>query len=318
MESDKKKVIAIIIFLLLFLAVSLFFCLHYKWWCIFLPSVILLFIEISLRLWRARIAHIKTLYKKGNQLKTFCLNSRNWLRLQGTKVTQSSNATAKTAMHGGQLNTQTQKSPLAFISAIKDLKLTDYIKGITGDLRPIILNPKEMYTEAEIESTAAAWLLLRSEYEICRKDRREGDHRKIVAKKTELELRKTMIAMLTESLKLIYSPILCDKLRFYYPAMQLTKETYLQDMKIIGNMEVSNRMHYEELKKMLDKDVRQSSHNQTTEEAFHSYINAYNRAFKTTFSIRLLFTDEYAYMCADYDKYVADLKKEYDKTRSKR
>ncbi len=316
--SDKKKLIAIVVFLILFLAASVFFCIYFKWWCVFIPSIFLIILEISCRIWLARHAIIPTLYKKGSQLKACCLSFQSWLKSQGINPTQSSNATVKTGTHGGQQNTPIAGKPLEFISAIKDLKLTDYIKCIGGDLSPIIIVPRETYTREEIEATGAAWLLLRSEYEVCRKDKREIDSRRMQLNKTELEVREKVIWMLTESLRLMYSPLLIDKIRFYHPDLKWTKETYLQDLKIVGNKESRNRENLKELQTIIDKEGKRASDNQTTEESFHSYINAYNRAFKTTFSLRNLWTDEYAYMCADYDKYCADLKKEYDKTSSRK
>lgn len=322
--KDKRTIIIVTVLLILYVVISVFFWLISNHWVIkLLPIELLVLTELYARKnellsWVARHVNIRTKYKDSKAWLRLKQSFQNWQNWQVMKRTQSSNATAQTATHGDHSNTPMQENtPLNFVSAIKDLKLTDFIEcSVHGNITPIILNPKPKYTQDEAEEAAKAWTFLLSQYYTARKDRRADNQRKIVLDAKILETREAVINMLCDSLKIFYAPDIAEKLKRYYPMFELSADTYMQDITQIIAMELPNRLQFKELEKLIEgqttKDEKES------DRPFHDYMNAYNRAFKTSFQIRNLYTDEYAYMCADLDKYYEDLKAQNDKSHGSR
>jgi hypothetical protein len=322
--KDKRTIIIVTVLLILYVVISVFFWLISNHWFVkLLPIEAIALAELYARKnvilsWVVRHVNIKTKY---NDCKVWLHSKQsflNLLNLLGMNPMPSSSATAQMDTHGDHSNTPMQEStPLSFVSAIKDLRLTDFIEcSVSGNITPIILNPKPKYTQDEAEQVAKAWTLLLSEYYTARKDKRADNQRKIVLDAKILETRESVITMLCDSLKIFYAADIADKLKRYYPMFELSKESYLKDITHIFALELPNRLQFKELAKMIDSTT--TIERKQSDRPFHDYMNAYNRAFKTSFQIRNLYTDEYAYMCADLDKYYEDLKAQNEKSNGSR
>lgn len=182
---------------------------------------------------------------------------------------------------------------------------------IKGNMTPIIIDPKDQYTQDEAQQVADAWIILLSQYYEARQDKRANTQRKVLLDAKTLELRKVVIDMLCDSLKVVYDRSIADSLQKYYPMFELSRDSYMNDMQQILSMEVPNKLQYIELQQLINK--QDAGEQKQSEKVFYSYLNSYNRAFKTSFQLRNLYTDEYAYMCADLDRYTEDLQAQANK-----
>jgi hypothetical protein len=197
---------------------------------------------------------------------------------------------------------------MKFVSAIRELPLSDFITCCAeNDFSSIVFSGNPTKEQVDV-----AWMQLLSQYYAVRQDPRTLEQWQSITEMQLLRVRMATVNALCESLRMVYSPVIVfqlHKMGFDFP---FTRETYLQELELVKNMEVQTRLDFESIqehfaeqaKNSIDKDgnsVKQS------EQIFYDYVDSYNECFKTSHSVDRMNTFEYANRCKRLDEHYKNL-----------
>lgn len=229
---------------------------------------------------------------------------------------QSSNATVKTDIVGGQSTTQTLKNTEQsntvlhknkFIEKLTDLSLINFIKCcVHSDFNCIVLegNPNE-------EETYNEWCRLLSHYLVARSDKLVKEKIEIISQMEFLRYRIFWINSVVSCLTLRFTDEIASELRDVFSdyGFEFTNESFSEDIKLVKNIEVQSKITYDELDstlKLLTKDTEKVTKEQS-ETDFYESVASYNRAFKTSEKVKDMNALEHAICCKALEKYSEDI-----------
>jgi hypothetical protein len=241
--------------------------------------------------------------KKLKNLKSYLTNRR---KLEDGKITQSSNVVASQDTLGDQSSIQMLESmeQLSFVQSIRDVSLLTFIQCcVYGNYEGIVVtgNPNE-------EEIYKAWCFLLSQYLVARSDNSVQEKLEVISKMKYLEFRIEWINAIVLSLHLRFTETIANELRDAFPDFEFTEESFYNDIQLLKNMEIENKILYSELEdslKLLNKDIQEKTKEQS-EIDFYESVASYNRVFKTSEKVKDMNALEHAINCKAYEKYCED------------
>jgi hypothetical protein len=127
-----------------------------------------------------------------------------------------------------------------------------------------------------------------------------------------LKFRVSWINAIVSSLQLRFTETIANELRDVFPDFQFTEESFDNDIQMLKNMEVSNKILYSELEDSLSLMQKDSEGGdkvtpEIMEQNIYESVSAYNRMFNGSEKVKELNTLEYAIMGRAYEKRIEEL-----------
>lgn len=207
--------------------------------------------------------------------------------------------------------TATAYAPWIGVSRIGKLALLDFITCcIDEDYTSLVLAGQP--TKDELDS---AWLQLLSQYYEARGDKKQAEQMDLILKMQLIKVRAAMMHLLISSIEQVYSEVLVKRLQAYgYETVTFSRETLKEDLQGVANAELQNKLEYEALAEQLQGLIGEDKPGKKGQKGkiFYDYVRAYNKHFKTTYSVQTMSTLEYAYLCKDLDEELENLADQND------
>ena len=153
------------------------------------------------------------------------------------------------------------------IRSISTLILKDFITCcVTGDL-------SVLGDGSDVELHEAFTSILSQYYE-CKKDESMSSYIRLERDIKALEMRRYWTAVLCDIMHEMYSPACAEALSKLYPMYQFAKESYHNDISLVGKAEIKNNIKYERLVKQKEKrDAEKGGANVSPEEKHRNIIS---------------------------------------------
>lgn len=206
------------------------------------------------------------------------------------------------------------------VESISKLTLVNFISCcIEKDLTPLIISGDLMGSEQEIEILNNAWINILSQYAEARNDETQKERKELVFRIKQLELRASVIGLILGSLEMFFFDKLIEIVKEYdeeFCQFEFSHESYLNDIAMIKNIELNNKIEHDELELQLQEIEKEETKKlggelglskTKLEQVFYDYVISYNEVFKTSHSVDRLNTLEYARMCFRHDEYVKNI-----------
>lgn len=220
--SDKQKLIGVWIFLLAFLALSVFFWLiTKKWYCVFIPTICIYFIEYGCRIYKLREYYPPLTYR---------------LRKLFIKKT----------VQEAESGIATNQSANILITSITNWFVPDMVEcSFYGNYGSIGTGTPEQMQVAYND--------LISQYYEVRKDEGMKDYIKLMSEMLILKNRIDNINFNVSVMRERYSHVAAAHMRKLYKQYDFTRESYLNDFSKVGNNLISLTVDYERICKQIAK-----------------------------------------------------------------
>lgn len=207
----------------------------------------------------------------------------------------------------------TESETLVIIRSIKDLPLRHFIECCCYEKYGLLVSGKTLLTEPEVVEIGKAWTGLLSEYHQVKGDKEATAYFKLLARQKAIEIRQKRIGIITEGLKVMYTPGACDALRQDYPDLEFTVESYLQDINAVAIGEVEYQIELDEINaelKDLQKNEGKEVDAKTKEKGFYSAVMDLNQIEHGSYNVETMSTYTYALGLERIQNHIEHLKRQ--------
>jgi hypothetical protein len=202
--------------------------------------------------------------------------------------------------------------PINIVQSIKDLPLKDFIYCSAE-------NEYSRLGNAPVEVLESAWRRLLSEYYRVKGDGNATLYVEIVGEMESIKFRQVYIAFLSYNIRQLHTQSVAENLKELFPQFDFSKENYLQQLKLIENIEKRTKYRLAELTNQFD-DLEKSKGNTDAVaskdqiyEGFMQILLDINQIEKTTYTEENISTYKYAILCKRRDAYIENLQKQNNK-----